>query len=374
MISLLNNKNNGIILYGAGFLAPDFIWFCRKNNVKIKYILDKKFKERDKFLGIDGIFPENFYPSEEERKQIPVVITVIREALQKEIKEYLSKKGFEKIYTFNEVREYQEYFKKFLNLDISFRKFPDNQCLKGSNTSSTAVILHLFYPDLIHEINFFLANINDFFDLYVSVPLNLDINMVKDELKKGLKNIAKIKIYRFENRGRDIAPFLKFLKEVVNKNYKQVLKIHTKKSLHVNFGTIWRRQLYSRLIGSSRIYKIVKELFQSDKELGMIAPLGYLVPIKHYVKESEKHLRKLLNLFNITGDYNDFSFVAGTMFWFRPEVFKKLIEVNPDNLEFEPEEGQLDGTLAHGFERFFGVLPAVQGYKVLQIDEEGEIK
>ena len=42
----------------------------------------------------------------------------------------------------------------------------------------------------------------------------------------------------------------------------------------------------------------------------------------------------------------DFSFPSGSMFWFKPVVFKQLYR-NMDSNMFKTEDGQLDGTMAH---------------------------
>jgi lipopolysaccharide biosynthesis protein len=49
-------------------------------------------------------------------------------------------------------------------------------------------------------------------------------------------------------------------------------------------------------------------------------------------------------------------FPAGSMYWFRPEIFSQQVIQNLSTLNFQDEFGQYDGTMAHGFERIVGVL------------------
>lgn len=88
---------------------------------------------------------------------------------------------------------------------------------------ATAVVLHLFYTELFEEIRANLDFLGNEFDLYVSVP------------KKRASFVETIKNYypdahvlKVENRGRDLAPFLEFLKVILPLDYEILLKIHTK--------------------------------------------------------------------------------------------------------------------------------------------------
>lgn len=373
MISLLNNKNNEIILYGAGTLGIDFIAFCKIKGVKIKYILDKKFQTQENFMGIPAYTPLEYYPSEQEKKEGIVIITVFRKELQKEIKQFLQEKGFKNIFWCFDIIEYQNYLNKFLYPDWKKKKFFQKLINCNEYNKDIAVILHLYYFDLLPEIKFYLSHITDPFDLYISINQKVNAKEVKEEFLKEFPYI-NAEIYIYENRGRDIAPFLKIFKKIYKKNYKKILKIHTKKSLHIPYGNLWRRQLYSRLIGDVKCYKTVKKIFQTFPEVGIIAPLGYLYPLKYYIGKNKEKLKKLANIFKISFDEQEnFFFIAGTMFWFKPRVFKRLASIDLDLLNFEPETGQIDGTLAHAFERFFGILPKIEGYKILQMSEEGKI-
>ncbi len=76
--------------------------------------------------------------------------------------------------------------------------------------SKTAVILHLYYPELIEEIFGYLNNLNGDFDLFVSIPKN--INFSEEEI---YRRHAHVYLYRCENRGRDIAPFLRIFSALV---------------------------------------------------------------------------------------------------------------------------------------------------------------
>ncbi len=61
-----------------------------------------------------------------------------------------------------------------------------------------------------------------------------------------------------------------------------------------------------------------------------------------------------------------FEFVAGSMFWFRPQALAGLAALAVEPGEFEPEAGQRDGTLAHALERFVGFAVAAAGFRIAE--------
>ena len=58
----------------------------------------------------------------------------------------------------------------------------------------------------------------------------------------------------------------------------------------------------------------------------------------------------------------DHAFVAGSMFWVRLNALRNLLDTPLRCCDFEPEQGQLDGTLAHAIERIFTITALQSGY------------
>lgn len=227
--------------------------------------------------------------------------------------------------------------------------------------NDTAVILHLYYPELWEEIKNYLSALKGKFDLFVTIPRQVDFS--EDII---LESFPQARFYRCENRGRDVAPFLAVLKAIYAQNYKYICKIHTKKSDHREDGATWRQDMLEKLIGSPKIVGNIKKALDSHPEWAIVAPKGHVVPYTFYWGSNQQNVENLAKRAGIPADNVAFSFAAGSMFWFKPEVFERLVKLDISTEDFDPEQGQVDGTLAHAIERFFGLLATHEGYQIVE--------
>jgi lipopolysaccharide biosynthesis protein len=216
-----------------------------------------------------------------------------------------------------------------------------------------AIVIHAFYPEILEEV---LSDINWAKEasakIYITTP---------HETLAIMKEVASrydysISINAFSNHGRDVLPFLKVLPKIIADENEFLIKVHTKKSLHREDGDKWRQELYGQLLSLGMFVRAVN-MFEKDNALAMISPDGNLVPISYYWGSNEVNVLKLCKQYGINFDKNaNYQFIAGTMFFAKVEMFKKLVEaLSISDDMFDKEEGQVDGTLAHAYERFFGV-------------------
>ncbi|SMG63141.1 Rhamnan synthesis F, partial [methanotrophic bacterial endosymbiont of Bathymodiolus sp.] len=159
-------------------------------------------------------------------------------------------------------------------------------------------------------------------------------------------------LFSYENRGRDILPFIQMLKYIIPLDYKYVCKIHTKKSTHRQDGDIWRKHLVASILSSVKRIEQAKELI--DNGAGIVIAKGNIFSYEEWKGSNEHMINELVKKLNIKLDSN-FLFPAGSIFWFSPYVFRKITDLI-DVSEFEFEEGQVDGTIAHAVERIFGLM------------------
>jgi glycosyltransferase involved in cell wall biosynthesis len=233
-----------------------------------------------------------------------------------------------------------------------------------------AVVCHLFYIDLAEELISYFKNIPIQYDLYITTT-HENKECLQKLLASKLPNV-KIFVLVYENRGRDIYPFIEILNKYLIK-YDLVCKIHSKKSNHDINLKDWRQYLMYNLLGNPIIIKKNISEFIQNKKLGIIWPVAHAY-LKYYGLEKgwgpkiscDKNFT-LANLHFPELHLNvldpDFTFPMGSMFWFRPEALVLLTEKNIDLNYFEMENKQVDGTFAHALERLFGIISERAGFE-----------
>ncbi|HEY7819968.1 MAG TPA: glycoside hydrolase family 99-like domain-containing protein, partial [Vicinamibacteria bacterium] len=140
------------------------------------------------------------------------------------------------------------------------------------NVPRVAVVLHLFYWDLVDELAEYVSNIPFPFDLYVTATEGIYpqvFSYFNHRFPRSCVHVTEV-----ENRARDIGPFLtKFASRY--SDYDLVCKVHSKKSPHAPNLSGWRGFLLDRLLGSdAQIREIVGE-FHRDPELGLLYPVSF---------------------------------------------------------------------------------------------------
>jgi len=237
-----------------------------------------------------------------------------------------------------------------------------------------AVVAHIFYPDLIDEIYATLKHIVEPFDLIITTPHE---DAAADMFAAFSPLPAAVAVVVSENRGRDVGPFISVHRSRMLDHYDAVLKLHSKKSLYDTArGTSWRQDLFSQLSGNSKITRRSIALLREGKA-GMIGPHGYHIDSSSdwYWGSNRSTVHQLLQSLSVEPLLDDslcLSFFAGTMFWFAPKALAALHDIPDSLLQFEPEAGQLDGTLAHALERVFGMLPPMSGHRLASLIPAGQ--
>lgn len=243
------------------------------------------------------------------------------------------------------------------------------------STSDLAVIIHLYYVEMFPFFVEKLINLQHInYDLFITIPED------KIEIRETIiKQYPEARIAVVPNCGRDVLPFIEVTRQIAKLGYSKVLKLHSKKSPHRQDGSLWRDRIINSLLPANEtlINKIIEIL--NNKTTAIVGPTGEYVSLLVNFSATHHHMKrfpkKVLNselskkIIDLSDEYG---FFAGTMFWARIDALMPIID-NISPVDFEPEFGQVDSTLAHALERLFSVIPELQGKDMYELTKN-EVK
>lgn len=231
----------------------------------------------------------------------------------------------------------------------------------ANNKHSLAVVIHAFYEDVFDEILDYLKNVHQVpLKLYVTTTHEL-VESLTDKLQHQQHDFFVLPV---NNRGRDILPFIKIMPEVLKGRHNFLIKAHTKKSVHRQDGAVWRKDIFDKLLSELVLANNLSYL-ANNPEIGILGPTEHIVPMSFYWGSNSARVVQLAE--RLCVDHKalaTMNFVAGTMFIARIKAMIPLLNLALSEEDFEPEEGQIDGTLAHALERLFSVSAFAVNLKI----------
>lgn len=231
---------------------------------------------------------------------------------------------------------------------------------RAASPTRPCVVVHAWYEDVLADI---LAVLDT-----VDAPMRLVVTTCPErEARVRAVLEARQRPYELdvhENRGRDVLPFLHVADRLLGEGESLVLKLHTKRSPHRQDGARWRAELFDRLASPARWHRIV-DAFATSPTLGLVAAEGHVQPLSYFWGSNAHNVGYLCARVGIDApSERDADFVAGTMFWVRLDALRPLLDAHLGPDEFEPEQAQVDGTLAHALERVFAECVRAGGLEV----------
>ncbi len=229
-----------------------------------------------------------------------------------------------------------------------------------------AVVLHLYYPELWEEIAATLACLPERFDLFVSCPYRV-ASAMRVRIHRQFPDAT---VFGVHNLGRDVLPFLLWLRSANAMPYTYVLKLHGKKSVHIvdnteapiSGGEEWRRRALAGLVGSKERAGAILKAMDQRPATGLVAPEGLLYDQVTWVCGTSDLMATALARLDQEQRVSG-RFPAGTMFWARMSALAPLTMLPDSALDFEREAGQVDGTLHHAYERVLALVTRDTGYE-----------
>lgn len=236
-----------------------------------------------------------------------------------------------------------------------------------------ALQFHIFYTDLLDEIYLSLSTINNTFDLFISVINEADKKIVEDYfLSHKLVSVNKTVIEIYENKGRDIGPFVVQMSKYY-KDYDIIGHFHTKKSLTSELGNNWRKQIFNSYFGSKNVADGLFAAFLNEN-VGFIAPEPYKELHLQYIDnlrnvDNRKAIKDLLQVlipeYKLLEGHNmlKYDYPCGNMFFARTSAVRQVFEHGFTFDDFPEEQGQVSNTLQHTFEFIWPYLVKYNGFK-----------
>ena len=230
-------------------------------------------------------------------------------------------------------------------------------------------VVHIFYSEFAGKIKSALSNIPGKVDVFISTDTKEKQEKIKTVFADFPKGRVTIKV--FPNRGRDIAPMLVGFSDVYD-NYDVAVHIHSKKSLHDSKELDgWGEYLFNANLGSPKIVGDILHIL-SFADAGIVFP-QHFYPVRDHINWGRDYAqtRSLLTKCGVTIDNRCLlDFPSGSMFWFKPQAVRPLLDLPLTFDKFPAENGQIDGTLAHAVERSFLYICESQGLKWVKITTE----
>ena len=218
-------------------------------------------------------------------------------------------------------------------------------------------VAHIYYPDLATEIVDAFLRCGVLSSVIITTPSPDDPEIIEATRRLiATRPDLALEIVEVENLGRDIYPFLQVLNHPFLARCDVFLKIHTKKSLHLDEykGHHWRRQLLQTLAPDPQTTSHIAFALHHGNDVFLACPEKFAAGRESWGRNRSQTtaLAKSLGL----PAPKDLVFAAGSMFWAKSELLAPLAKLNSQELDFSHNSAQLDGSLPHAFERLFGII------------------
>lgn len=227
-----------------------------------------------------------------------------------------------------------------------------------------AAVVHVFYPEMWSELAVCVRNVGAC-DLVVTYADEASI-------VEARRDFPGARFLRCENRGYDVWPFVKALKDLDLDRYDLLVKLHTKRNIDRNHpfrmghallnGTAWREHLLAFAKTPEAWTRTLAKF--GDPKVGLVADRHLVYGRKESGKaDFDAAVRELREKFGISAGRGG-HFVGGTMFAVRASLLKPFAAY-AFTPEMFPEGGSHESsTYAHLMERMFGLAVEGRGFRI----------
>lgn len=239
-----------------------------------------------------------------------------------------------------------------------------------SYNKKIAVILHIYYTDLVEKMADYCLNFPQNTDFYITT--------INKDTKKAIEKAFSERNLKFTLKTRPNVGVAMSTLWVTYKNittdgkYEYICYFHDKKSPYMQFmmhGITFAERCYENLFGTPEVVKNIINLFEENPRLGILgAPMPYNGAYLGAPKlgwpanyQNTIQLARKLDLHvDIRPDIWPVS-AYGDMMWYRADAFRKVFKKD-FNYDFFDVPYKMDGTIMHAIERIYGYIAQDSGY------------
>jgi lipopolysaccharide biosynthesis protein len=233
-----------------------------------------------------------------------------------------------------------------------------------------ALIIHIYYEDLIDYCFEYAKSMPDTADIYVTTSSPKMKELIQIQFSK--LNCNKLEVILIENRGRDVSSLLVGAKDFLL-DYDFVCFAHDKKTKQFepySIGESFSYKCFENVLSNKIFVENVIDTFHKNPRLGLLTPpppnhaafYGVLGTEWGANYEITKKLAEDMKLKVNMDNFKEPISPLGTMFWFRPKALKTLIDYDWKYEDFPKEPNANDGTILHGIERIYSFVVQHEGY------------
>ena len=256
------------------------------------------------------------------------------------------------------------------NLHTNFI-LPADCCQQNEHTDNEkiAVILYIYYEDLVPYIFRYAQSIPEHIDIYVVSASDEITNTSKKLFSHALSN--KLYFRTQINHGKDITALPTTCSDVVS-NYEYVCFMHSKSNTHASeniFEESFRDHCFMSLLYSKEYICNIINLFKKNAKLGLLIPPtmnqgDFVIIGNEWDMDKEKANTSMRDLFGLDIELDPHPLGAfGGMFWARTAALRTFMS-RKWNFSSFPEKSLPDDEelLAHNIERFMPDLVRHDNY------------
>ncbi len=241
---------------------------------------------------------------------------------------------------------------------------------KALTNHKTALIMHLYFEDLLQESLHYAEAMPETADIYITTD--------SEEKRAAIETVfAALKCNRLEvrvikNRGRDVSSLLIGVRDVIM-DYDLVCFVHDKKTAQVVPGTAgasFAYKCFENTLASRAYVENIMITFDQNPRLGLLTPPEpnhgpFFTTLGREWRGNYEQVKELAQELEIRVPIEEEKPPVapyGTMFWFRPKAMLPLFRKEWSYEDFPPEPNETDNTILHAIERIYPFAVQESGY------------